>query len=130
MAFKTESELTYDEWRLVHSYRNCRALMRRKKLSRPMRERLPGDLARLEAQAAERGIDPVLLEVWREYPARDGDVSFGLAWGPDGARVQSPRPVKKRRPLPPPSTLDGGALLDAVLAELAWRMKRPGGESS
>jgi hypothetical protein len=140
--YKAESELTYDDWRVIHAYRNCRALMRRKALSRPMRERLPGDLARLEAEAAERRIDPALLRVWRAYPQRDenGDLSFGF--GVDfrsgqGEVVLSPPPKRRVRPRRDRDrngsngapTLSAGDLLAALEHELAQRMNlAPSGE--
>jgi hypothetical protein len=130
-AYKSESELTCDEWRLVHSYRNCRALLRRRKLSRPMRERLPGDLARLEAEAAERRIDPALLRVWRAYPSRDqdGNLAFGLGAevGEDRVHLVADPPPSERerkrrgRPEEPP-TVSAGDLLAAIERAVGERM--------
>jgi hypothetical protein len=81
--FLPEAEMTIEDWRVVHAYRNTRALKRRKKLSKPMRARIPGDLECLEAKAAARNIDPAFLKVWREYPTRDAnrDLSFALTVG-------------------------------------------------
>jgi hypothetical protein len=82
-----EHELTSDDWRLVHSYRNSRALLRRRKLSKPMRDRLPADLARLEAAASARGIPDSLMRQWRPYPARGGDLLFQVTAEPSESKL-------------------------------------------
>lgn len=75
---------------IVDRWRNCRALARRKHLSRPIREHLPEMIAKLERQAYRRG---VTLDGWREYPR---SLSFGHRMDESG-KIEHVTPPPRRK---------------------------------
>jgi hypothetical protein len=117
---RAQAEMTIEDWRLIHGFRAAWAL-RRRKLSKPMRARIDGDIERLLAALEERRIDPALRKVWRSYPARGRDLSFsttvelaesGMSGGLEPPLSDADLKRSRRSEAPPAAT--AGELLERV----------------
>lgn len=116
MNVKPETALTTSDWQLVHKYRNCRAQLRKKRLSDKLRARLPVLLAGLEDEARDRGI-ATYLGGWRKYPDRDRPFAFGASVDIATGAVTHTVPVEQKRkpkPAPMPPATPPDELIDAL----------------
>ena len=106
--------LSVDLWRIVHAYRNNRALLKRKDLTPQMRTRVPALLAELEDQARAAGVWTYCGQ-WRDYPDREQGLAFGIS---TTRGLEPPKTTKRDKPIKPNDRAPGDQMseLEQLLA--------------
>ena len=119
-------EAAHEAALLRHRVINARSLLRCKSTHPALRARLEVLVPELERECAERGLDP---RGRRPFVDRSGggSLTFGISVseGPEVRHHTPPFPTWRRpkKRDDDSSALDGGQMLDAVMAELDQRMR-------